>query len=160
MQKFTENPSVEIDWEKCEKLDQFVKETLRLWGPNNMLIYRVCLKNHKLGSILIKKGTRIGYAPFYFHRHPRYFPNPDEFVVERFSPENRENIPKRVYMPFYEGARACSGVYLGEQMVRCLAVALLTQFEIDSDPDFEPSWLLTISVEIPDLRVRIRPRQT
>lgn len=43
------------------------------------------------------------------HYDSNYFPDPHKFIPERFSPENKNNIPHNVYMPFGQGLRNCIG---------------------------------------------------
>lgn len=43
----------------------------------------------------------------------QYFPQPDVFDPERFSPENRKNIKPYTYMPFGAGPHGCIGPRLG-----------------------------------------------
>ncbi|EZA62497.1 Cytochrome P450 6j1 [Ooceraea biroi] len=51
-------------------------------------------------GVVIEKGTSI-YIPI--HYDPQYFPDPYKFDSERFSEENKRNIPSCVYYPFEEG---------------------------------------------------------
>lgn len=43
----------------------------------------------------------------------QYYPNPNKFDPERFSPENKHNIVPYTYMPFGTGGRACIGERFG-----------------------------------------------
>jgi len=40
-------------------LDDVMKETLRMYGAFGGLIPRVCIKDHYIGNIPIKKGTLV-----------------------------------------------------------------------------------------------------
>lgn len=39
----------------------------------------------------------------------KYWDNPDEFIPERFHPDNTKNIKPCTYMPFGNGPRQCIG---------------------------------------------------
>ena len=47
--------------------------------------------------------------PWVLHRLPAYWPNPEAFDPERFSPERSADRPKFVYVPFGAGPRQCIG---------------------------------------------------
>ncbi|CAD7086710.1 unnamed protein product [Hermetia illucens] len=54
------------------------------------------------------------YIPIYaIQRDEKYYPNPNKFDPERFSPENKHNIVPYTYMPFGTGGRACIGERFG-----------------------------------------------
>lgn len=43
------------------------------------------------------------------HYDPQYFPEPQKYLPERFSDENRNKIPPYAYIPFGQGPRNCIG---------------------------------------------------
>ena len=42
----------------------------------------------------IPKGTQIFYSPYVLHQDARWFPEPQRFDPDRFSPEREAQIPK------------------------------------------------------------------
>jgi cytochrome P450 family 6 len=57
-------------------------------------------------NILLKKGTLVLIPIYAFQRDPEYFPEPDLFDPERFSPEQiekRTHLPFTPFIPFGEG---------------------------------------------------------
>lgn len=58
---------------------------------------------------VIEKGLTVRIPVASFHYDPAYFPDPESFIPERFSDENKHNIKPYTYMPFGEGPRACIG---------------------------------------------------
>lgn len=53
------------------------------------------------------KGTNFIMFPFYTHRHPDYFSDPDKFIPERFLDIDGSN--PYIYTPFSAGPRNCIG---------------------------------------------------
>jgi cytochrome P450 family 6 len=41
---------------------------------------------------------------------PEFFPDPDNFIPERFDDDNQKN--QDIYMPFGEGPRQCIGEFM------------------------------------------------
>lgn len=91
---------LDIDWDKCPVLDQFVKEGQRMRGISTTLFYRMCIKDHKLGKITIKKGTFVNYPPMYFHHNEKYFSDPERFDITRFERDKTKLINRRAFAPF------------------------------------------------------------
>ena len=148
-----------INWDRLSKLDQFIKEAQRLAVGLLFFFLRVCTKTHKLGGITIKKGTIIALPIWFYHRSSKNFENPDQFDMERFSPENDAKIAKRAYAPFGQGKRACIGMEVGKATMRSMIATLLSLFEVEKDPNFTGEWVLEGGFQMKEVNLRIRPRK-
>ncbi|CAH1643127.1 unnamed protein product [Spodoptera littoralis] len=128
--------------EKLQYLDQVVNEAMRKY-PTIGVIQRLCTKDTVLPSgVAIDKDEIVMISPFAMHRDEKYFPEPDKFDPERFSPENVSKIPKYVFLPFGEGNRICIGVRFARLQVKAGLAWLLRRFtlgEQNCTPTFERS---------------------
>lgn len=70
---------------------------------------------------MIKEGTKVAISTLGLQHDPEYFPDPEVFDPERFSPENKEKIPHLSYIPFGEGPRIC----IGTKCIKCLRLVPL-----------------------------------
>ncbi|XP_055917663.1 probable cytochrome P450 6g2 [Eupeodes corollae] len=103
-----------------EYLDMVIQEVLRMYPPQPFLDRRCTLakgeEEFSLSPQLdynIPNGMAVYFPVFAIQRDPKYFPNPDEFDPERFSPENKPKITPFSYMPFGVGPHNCIGERLG-----------------------------------------------
>lgn len=80
-------------------------ETLRLYPPA-LAFGRRPLTDITLGGYLIPRGSSIFLSPYITQRNPRWFPDPDAFVPERWL---GPPPPKFAYFPFGGGAKMCIG---------------------------------------------------
>lgn len=53
--------------------------------------------------IRLPEETLVVIPIIAFHNDERYFPDPDKFIVERFSPENRNKLEPYSFIPFGYG---------------------------------------------------------
>lgn len=58
--------------------------------------------------MIIKEGTPIVISLMGIARDPKYFPEPDKFIPERFAEETKQYY-ENAYIPFGDGPRACVG---------------------------------------------------
>ncbi|XP_063825174.1 probable cytochrome P450 9f2 isoform X2 [Ostrinia nubilalis] len=94
-------------------LDCVLNETLRKWSAA-IFMDRTCVKHYELPPpreggkpYLLKPGDVVYNMVNAIHMDPKYFPEPEAFIPERFSDENKHNIEPFTFMPFGMGPRAC-----------------------------------------------------
>jgi len=134
------------DLERLPYTLQVFKETLRLYGPADILKPRVALRDVELDGYRIRRGARVIVSPHLLHRKPDYFPNPEAFEPERFAAENEKNIPRHAYFPFGSGQHACMGRHftLMEGQLVLAAIAQRVRFELAGQEDIPPRAVFTL----------------
>lgn len=71
---------------------------------------------------VIKKGTHVYVPVLGIHYDPEYYPQPEQFDPERFSPDKVSQRDSVEWLPFGDGPRNCIGRRFGK-MLTCLALA-------------------------------------
>ncbi len=102
------SPPEFADLPRLRYTEMVLAESMRLYPPA-WGIGRMGLEDYVVEGYTIPKGSIILVSPYAMHRHPRYWPEPDRFDPERWTPEAREARPKFAYFPFGGGARLCIG---------------------------------------------------
>jgi len=51
-------------------------------------------------KLMIPQGTTVFIPIFSIHNDPDYYPEPDKFIPERFSDENKRNLHPMAHLPF------------------------------------------------------------
>ncbi len=126
-----------------------VEETLRLYPPIPLL-GREAQQDFVLAGHHVPKGALVLAVPWLLHRHRKYWPQPDEFVPERFLPE-AEPPPRHAFIPFSLGPRVCTGAgFALAEAVICLAT-LAQEFSLALPPG---------AVVEPLCRLTLRPGET
>jgi cytochrome P450 family 6 len=88
----------------------FAIETLRMYPPAPALIREVTTDYTLPGTdTVLEKGTTVFVSLYGLHHDPTYFPEPEKFDPQRFSPPVKAQRDHFAYMPFGEGPRQCIG---------------------------------------------------
>ena len=87
---------------------QVVQEALRLYPPGWLLTRRT-LDSDELGGFAIAPRTDVFISPYLLHRHPAFWPQPEEFKPERFAGIDAAERHRFSYIPFAVGPRHCIG---------------------------------------------------
>jgi len=132
-------------------LGQTIKEALRLFPPAPALLTRRCTQALDIGPWHLPKGSMIRLTPGVMHRDPRWFPEPDAFMPERFAADAAHAIPRGAYMPFGAGPRVCLGQHFAMTEITLIAALLLQRFRFSPVPGAEPPR--------PTLNITLRPHQ-
>jgi cytochrome P450 len=114
-------------------MQMVINEVLRLY-PAAYLFAREALTGDVIDGYPIPAKTLIFITPFITHRDPKYWPNPEKFDPERFTPENSAGRPKHVYYPFGEGPHVCIGNNFALMEMQLILTAALQRFKLTLDP--------------------------
>lgn len=120
--------------QKMQYMDMVVSESFRV-RPAAVMLDRVCARDYVLDDgeglkFTIDRGTAIWIPTQGIHLDSKYYPNPEKFDPERFSPENRNTIDPLTYLPFGVGPRNCIGSRFALMEIKALLYYLLLNFKI------------------------------
>ncbi len=88
--------------------EMVLAESMRLYPPA-WGIGRLALEDYRIGDWRIPAGSVLLMSSWVTHRDPRWWPDPERFDPERWTPAAREARPKFSYFPFGGGSRVCIG---------------------------------------------------
>lgn len=127
--------------------EMIIKEGMRLYPPAWILNGRLALNDTEIDGYPIPADSIIFISPWVMHRLDHYFPNPEQFDPERFTPDKEAELPRYVYLPFGAGPRVCIGNAFA-MMEAHLVLAMMAQrfrFELAPKQQIEPNALITMS---------------
>jgi cytochrome P450 len=138
--------------------EMILAEALRLYPPA-WAIGRMAKQPFSLGDIEIPANSICILSPYLMHRDARWFPDPEKFDPERWTPEAREARPKFAYFPFGGGARVCIGERFAwmEGVIVMAAIAQKWRLRLVPGQTVEPLPLITLRVKN-GLRMVAEPR--
>jgi cytochrome P450 len=113
------------DYPQLKYTERILAESMRLYPPA-WIIGRKALSDYSVNGYPIKAGSIVLMSQYLVHHNPKYYPDPERFDPERWTPEARDSRPKFSYFPFGGGPRLC----IGEQfawMEGVLVLATLAQ---------------------------------
>jgi cytochrome P450 len=83
-------------------------ESMRMYPPA-WGIGRRTIKDHQFGPCWAREGNMVVCSQWVMHHDPRYYPDPQKFDPNRWTPEAKAARPKFSYFPFGGGPRQCIG---------------------------------------------------
>ena len=114
----------------CVYLESVVSETLRLAGAP--LITRKCSQKTELvlhdgRTLKVKPDETVAWFAAITHRDPTIFPNPNEFIFDRFLNKTAETFPG--FIPFGGGKSMCPGRFFAKNEIKVCVAMLLRYME-------------------------------
>ena len=118
---------------------QVVKEVLRLY-PAAPFYVRDAVDDDKIGGFDIPRGAAVMLSPYYTHRHPEFWPEPDVFDPDRWKPEREAGRHRYAYHPFAAGPRICIGNNFSLLESHLLLAVLAQRFAPRLKPNYVARW--------------------
>ena len=134
-------------------------EAMRLYPPA-YIIGREAVRKVQIGPYTLQPGDTVLMSQYIVHRLERFFPQPERFNPDRWTPEFQEQLPKFAYFPFGGGPRVC----IGEPFAWMEGILVLAVLARDWTADLVPGHpveLLPLITLRPrhGLRMRLHRRQ-
>ena len=108
------------DLERLGYLRMVLTEAMRLFPPAWLLGRRAIADCTIAGQAVPARGI-VFMSQYVTHRDPRWYPEPERFDPQRWTPEEIARRPKFAYFPFGAGSRVC----IGEQFALMEATLIL-----------------------------------
>lgn len=136
-------PTLE-DMTRLEYTGMVLSESMRLYPPA-WAMGREAIEDVSIGPYRLRKGTMVFFSQYIVQRDPKWFPEPERFMPERFTPAAKAGRPRFAYFPFGGGGRQCIGESFA-WMEATLALVTLAQ-----------RWRVEI---VKDQKVELQPKIT
>lgn len=82
-------------------------------------------------NIVIQSDTPILIPVYGIQHDPKYYPEPEKFIPERFSSEINKSFVEMPYLPFGEGPRNCIGMRLGKLQTKVGLILCLQKYSYE-----------------------------
>ncbi|OSC39008.1 cytochrome P450 [Mycobacterium decipiens] len=113
------------------RLENVLKETLRLHPPL-IILMRVAKGEFEVKNHPIHAGDLVAASPAISNRIPEDFPDPDEFVPERYEEPRQEDLINRwTWIPFGAGRHRCVGAAFATMQIKAIFSVLLREYEFE-----------------------------
>ena len=135
-----------------------IMETLRVY-PMAHALPRTVTNTFEFAGYHIPAGTQVLIAIGVPHQLPEFFPDPDRFDIDRYSPERREHLQRGAYSPFGLGHHTCLGRLFAEVQMALTLATLLHRTEVAQEPPGYRLRTVYNPTARPDNRFKIRFRR-
>ena len=112
-----------------------VTEAMRLYPPADVL-GREAVADCTVNGVPVARGTTVFMSQWVMHHDPRYFPEPDRFDPDRWTPEFERALPRFAYFPFGGGPRFCIGQSFALAEAVLILAAVCQRFRLAAAPGF------------------------
>src|SRR3954471_18018465 len=89
-------------------VEKVITESMRLYPPA-WIIGRRAMEDYPVDDYVVPARGIVVVSPYLVQRDARFYPEPDRFRPDRWTPEFKASLPPFAYFPFGGGARRCIG---------------------------------------------------
>ncbi|XP_052709047.1 24-hydroxycholesterol 7-alpha-hydroxylase-like [Crassostrea angulata] len=125
-------------FKKMPYLKSCVMEAIRLHSVG--VITRRVMTSFTVREYVIPKGDMLMVSPFWSHRNPKYFPEPDTFNPDRWNTSDLEkNLYLEGFIAFGGGRYQCPGRWYALMELQMFIALLLFKYKVNALSDHVPS---------------------
>lgn len=134
-------------------------ESMRLYPPA-WAIGRRALQDYQVGGYILPARSIVVVSQYVMHRDARFYPAPEVFDPQRWTPEAEASRPKFAYFPFGGGVRQCIGEHFAWMEGILLLATLAQHWHLRLVPGHpvEPQALVTLRPRY-GMQMTLTPRQ-
>ena len=110
-------------------VERVVTESMRLYPPA-WIVGRRAIDAYQLGEYLVPPRSILIMSPYLMQRDARFYPDPERFDPDRWTPEFRAALPKFAYFPFGGGPRQCIGESFAWMELVLLVATIAQQYRL------------------------------
>ncbi|XP_070312443.1 24-hydroxycholesterol 7-alpha-hydroxylase isoform X4 [Odocoileus virginianus] len=142
-------------------LDLLEMEANEQKSPNYGLLLLWASLSNTVPNYTVPSGDLLMLSPFWLHRNPKYFPEPDLFKPERWKKANLEKHAfLDCFMAFGSGKYQCPGRWLALLEIQICIILIFYYYDCSLlDPLPKQSSLHLVGVQQPEGRCRIQFKQ-
>lgn len=128
--------------------ERIVTESMRLYPPA-WIIGRRALEDYPVGEYTLPAGSILITSPYLVHRDDRFFPSPERFDPDRWTPAFKTSLAPFAYFPFGGGTRRCIGESFAWMELILVVAALAQQWRLIPQPGHvvEPQAVVTLRLK-------------
>jgi cytochrome P450 len=133
-------------------------ESLRLY-PSVPAVQRKASTSTTVDGLSLPEGALVLVGTYNLHRHPAFWPNPEQFLPERWL-EGERPAARYAYLPFGAGPRACVGIHFTSVEGPLLLALIGRRYDLHlAQERVEPQLMVTLRPK-GGIRMMVQPRQT
>ncbi len=118
-------------------VERIVTESMRLYPPA-WIVGRRALERYAIGPYVAPARSLVLVSPWVVHRDARWFPDPERFDPDRWTPAFKVAMPPFAYFPFGGGPRRCIGESFAWMELVLVAATIAQRWRLRLVPGFQP----------------------
>jgi cytochrome P450 len=134
-----------------------IEEVLRVYPPV-YAVARDVVADDTIAGYRIPRGTTAILSPYVTHHLPEYWPEPDKFDPDRFTPARSAGRPRFAWFPFLGGPHQCIGQDFAMMEATLIISMVIQRFRLTlasgADVKFKPLLSLRPATGVPMLAER------
>ena len=147
------------DVAKLYVIERILNEALRLW-PTAPAFTVAPYEDAVIGGKWhLRKDRPVNIFVPGLHRNPKVWPDPDEFDIDRWLPENAAAHHPHAYKPFGNGERACIGRQFAMVEAKIAMAMMLRAFSVSDPHGYRLRIKETLTIKPDEFFMRVRTRQ-